>query len=103
MNSSGTLFLSRRITGMTWIGSALVFCLLLTACSRSAWMKPDGREVSPNEQLACAEEIRDMPENHALSHDELQPKIEACMTGKGYHRRPWWLLNDLHWNIRPPS
>ncbi|GJL66582.1 MAG: hypothetical protein NPIRA05_15530 [Nitrospirales bacterium] len=62
-------------------------------------MKPDGREVSPYEQLTCAEEVREMPENHALNHDELQPKIESCMEGKGYHRRPWWLLNDLHWDI----
>ena len=66
-------------------------------------MKEDGREVAPNEQLACAEEIGSAPENQALIHHELQPKIEACMKAKGYHRRPWWLLNDLHWNVRPPS
>ncbi|GJL51305.1 MAG: hypothetical protein NPIRA01_25320 [Nitrospirales bacterium] len=99
MNGSGTLVYTSRFTGTIWIGIILILGLLLTGCSRSAWMKPDGREVSPYEQLTCAEEVREMPGNHALNHDELQPKIESCMEGKGYHRRPWWLLNDLHWNI----
>ncbi|WP_447971284.1 hypothetical protein [Nitrospira sp. M1] len=103
MNGFRPLLPRPKITGALWIGVVLAACLTLTACSRSAWMKADGREVSPNEQLTCAEEVGELPENHALNHDELQPKIEACMKGKGYHRRPWWLLNDLHWNISPPS
>lgn len=63
-------------------------------------MKSDGHEVAPKEQLACAEEIGGDKANQVLDHDELQPKIEDCMLAKGYHRRPWWLLNDLHWDTR---
>ena len=88
---------------IVWLGFSILLCLTTSACSRSAWMKEGGREVAPSEQLACAEEVGGAPENHALTHQELQPKIEACMKAKGYHRRPWWLLNDLHWNISPPS
>ncbi|MCA9472500.1 MAG: hypothetical protein MRJ96_16760 [Nitrospirales bacterium] len=94
---------TRRAHWILSLGLCVVFGVILGACSRSAWMKPDGREVSPNEQLACAEEIREAPENRTLNHDEIQPKIDNCMKAKGYHRRPWWLLNDLHWNITPPS
>jgi hypothetical protein len=25
------------------------------------------------------------------------------MLDKGYHRRPWWLLNDRHWHIKQPA
>ena len=94
---------SRVPISRLFLGLTIFVCVMLGACSRSAWMKADGHEVSPNEQLACAEEVRKAPENRALNHDEIQPKIDACMEAKGYHRRPWWLLNDLHWNIRPPS
>ena len=83
------------------VGTCLIIGLFaLSGCSRSAWMKSDGREVAPKEQLACAEEIGGDKANQVLDHDELQPKIEDCMLAKGYHRRPWWLLNDLHWDAR---
>ncbi len=90
-----------NITHMIWMGTQLTIILLaISACSRSAWIKSDGHEVAPAEQLACAEEILETEENQVLDHVELQPKIEACMQTKGYHRRPWWLLNDLHWDTR---
>ena len=87
-----------RHTRVTTILCLMLF-LFMCGCSRSAWMKLDGNEVSPKEQLSCAEEIGEAPENRSLDYEELQPKIEACMLNKGYQRRPWWHMKDLHWNV----
>jgi len=33
----------------------------------------------------------------------MEQRIEQWMMDKGYHRRPWWLLNDMHWHIKEPA
>lgn len=101
MNGSAKQPYTSRIKYGIWLGIGFILCLAISSCSRSAWMKSDGREVAPKEQLACAEEVGGATQNQSLDHDELQPKIEECMQAKGYHRRPWWLLNDLHWEVQP--
>ena len=77
--------------------------LSLVGCSRSPWMKPDGHEVTPTEHVECAKQVQRASKEEALEQDVLALRIEQCMLDKGYHRRPWWLLNDLHWDIKEPA
>ena len=66
-------------------------------------MKPDGHEVSPNEHVACAQDIQRASKDEVLEQKVLEQRIEQCMLDKGYKRRPWWLLNDLHWHLKEPA
>ena len=72
-------------------------------CSRSPWMKSDGQEVSPAEHLECAKEVQQVSKSEALEQEVLEQRIEQCLLNRGYHRRPWWLLNDLHWHLKEPA
>lgn len=59
-------------------------------------MKPDGHEVSPNEHVECAKEVQVASKDEVSEEGMLARRIEQGLLDKGYHRRPWWLLNDLH-------
>jgi len=83
------------------IGLLLGFSIL--ACSRSPWMKPDGHEVSPTEHVKCAQQVQQLSNGEALEQVVLTQRIEQCMLDHGYYRRPWWLLNDLRWDIKEPA
>ena len=85
------------------IATSFLFCLLVMGCSRSPWMKADGHEVPPSEQLECVQEVNRASEGEVLGQDILEQRIEQCMLDRGYHRRPWWLMNDLHWHIKEPA
>ena len=71
-------------------------------CSRSPWIKPDGHEVSATEHLECAQEVHQKRKGEELDQKVIEKQVEQCMLDKGYRRRPWWLLNDLHWQVRQP-
>ncbi len=75
----------------------------LLACSRSPWIRTDGREATPSDQLECAEQIHKRGEGEALDQETLEKRVEQCMLDRGYKRRPWWLFNDLHWHIKEPA
>ena len=81
------------------LGGMLLLLIISTGCSRSPWMKPDGHELSPTEQLECVRQVQHHSQGEVFEQEVLQQRIEQCMLDKGYKRRPWWLLNDLHWHI----
>ncbi len=96
------LFLYRR---STFLAFGLLLGLSLFGCSRSPWIKLDGHEVhevSPAEHLECAQEIQQNRKGEEFDQKVIEKRIEQCMMDKGYRRRPWWLLNDLHWKVRQP-
>jgi len=66
-------------------------------------MKTDGHEVSPTEHLECAKEVQQNSKGEVLEQGVLEKRIEQCMLDKDYHRRPWWLLNDMRWDIKEPA
>ncbi len=76
--------------------------MLTIGCSRSPWMKTDGREVAPSEQSECAKQVQKLSKGEALEQSVLEQRIEQCMLDKGYKPRPWWLFNDLHWHVKEP-
>lgn len=84
-------------------GSILFLLILGTGCSRSPWIKSDGGEVSSEEQIECVTLVHRATPAESLNQEALQRRIEQCLLDKGYRRRPWWLLNDLHWHIKEPS
>lgn len=98
---------SQRTTpkfGCAALSCGLLFLILIsTGCSRSPWIKTDGHEVSPTEHLECAHKIQQHSQGEALEQEVLAQRIEQCMLDKGYKRRPWWLLNDLRWDIKEPA
>lgn len=75
-----------------------ILFLILVSCgsSRSPWMKADGHEVGPREQLECVHQVNQTNKGTVLGQKVLKQRIEQCMLDKGYHRRQWWLLNDMH-------
>ncbi len=77
--------------------------LVLVGCSRSQWIKTDGHEVSKREQLKCLEQVQQQSKGEVFEQGVLEQKINQCLLDKGYKRRPWWLLNDLHWHIKEPT
>ncbi len=77
--------------------------LALMGCSRSQWIQIDGHEVSKTEQLKCAQQVQQQNKEKVFEQDVLEQKIKQCLLDKGYKRRPWWLLNDLHWHIKQPT
>ncbi len=77
--------------------------LSLTGCKRSLWIKPDGREVLPREQLACAEYVHQSPKEDIVEQEILEQRIEQCMLDKGYQHRPWWSFKDFHWDLKEPT
>ena len=81
-NNSSHIFEKRR-----WLICIIIFWLGIAACSRSPWMKPDGHEVSPQEQLVCTQEVQTQIKGQTPTHDEMVAKIETCMIDKGYQRR----------------
>ena len=85
------------------LGGILSLILITGGCSRSPWIKTDGHEVSPTEHLECAHDIQQHSQGEALDQEVLTQRIEQCMLDKGYKRRPWWLLNDLRWDIKEPA
>ena len=93
------LFLYRQAT---FLAFGLLLGLSLVGCSRSPWIKSDGHEVSATEHLECAQEVQQNRKGEEIDQKVLEKRIEQCMIDKGYHRRPWWLLNDLHWRVRQP-
>jgi hypothetical protein len=93
------LFLYRR---STFLAFGLLLGLSLFGCSRSPWVKTDEHEVSATEHLECAQEVQQNRKGEELDQKVIEKRIEQCMIDKGYHRRPWWLLNDLHWQVRQP-
>ena len=96
--------LPSHIPSVTILSSLLLFLLFSSSgCSRSPWVKPDGHEVSSEEQIECVTLVDRTTRGDNLSQEALQNRIEQCMLDKGYQRRPWWLLNDLHWHIKEPS
>ena len=80
----------------------LSFGLSLVGCSRSAWVKTNGQEVLPEEQLECAQHVHQTSKEEIVEQEILEKRIEICMLDKGYKHRPWWLLNDLHWHLTGP-
>ena len=88
-----------------WLAAIFLLCISLAGCtlmltklahcSMSPWMKPNGDEVSPDEQLKCTEEAQSKIEGPTITKDELVAKMESCMIEKGYERRSWWQLNDM--------
>ncbi len=86
----------------TFLAFGLLLGLSLFGCSRSPWIKSDGHEVSATEHLECAQEVQQNRKGEELDQKVLEQRIEQCMIDKGYRRRPWWLLNDLHWRVRQP-
>ncbi len=85
------------------IAIGLLLCVASFGCSRSTWMKSDGHEAPPDEQVACVQQINRATKGEVIEQELLQQRIEQCMLDKGYHRRPWWLMNDLHWHIKEPA
>ncbi len=86
----------------TFLAFGLLLGFSLFGCSRSPWIKSDGHEVSATEHLECAQEVQQNRKGEEIDQKVLEKRIEQCMIDKGYHRRPWWLLNDLHWRVRQP-
>ncbi|MDH5429106.1 MAG: hypothetical protein OEY57_13155 [Nitrospirota bacterium] len=84
-------------------GVMVVLILINSGCSRSPWIKTDGHEVSPTEHLECAHNIQRHSQGEVLEQEVLTQRVEQCMLDKGYKRRPWWLLNDLRWDIKEPA
>ena len=66
-----------RFRHSTILALGLLMGFSFFACSRSAWIKPDGHEVSPTEQLDCAQHAQ---EN---SRGEVLEQLEQCMLNKG--------------------
>ena len=67
-------------------------------------MKTDGHEVGAREQLECVHEVQQFnTQEEVFEQEVLEKRIEQCMLDRGYKRRPWWLLNDLHWHINEPA
>jgi hypothetical protein len=66
-------------------------------------MKPDGHEVTPTEQLECVKQIQQYSQGEVLEQAVLEKRIEQCMLDRGYKRRPWWLFNDLRWDVKEPA
>ena len=85
------------------LGGMLLLLLISTGCSRSPWMKTDGHEVAPTEQLECVRQVQYHGQGEVFEQEVLEQRIEQCMLDKGYKRRPWWLLNDLHWHVNEPA
>ena len=83
------LFLCIGFAGCTFVLTKLAHC------SVSPWMKPNGDEVSPDEQLECTKEAQDKIKGSTITRDELVAKMESCMIERGYERRSWWQLNDM--------
>lgn len=80
---------------------SLLLGLSIVGCSRSLWVKADGHEVSPNEQLECSIHVQEANKSQDyVDQVTLKQQIEQCMINKGYNQRPWWLLNDAHWRAR---
>ncbi len=80
------------------LGAALLFAFSAIGCSRSAWIQSDGHEVPPREQVECVRQVQEYSKGEILEQELLEHRIEQCMLDKGYKRRPWWLMNDLHWH-----
>jgi len=76
--------------------------VFLVGCSRSPWVKDDGNEVSPKDHVACAQVVQRESQGEFLENEILTERIEKCMVDRGFHRRPWWQLNDLHWHVKEP-
>ena len=85
----------------------LLLGLSFSGCSRSAWIRTDvqgvAHEVAPREQLECAQRLQQDTKEWVLEQEIIEQRIEQCMLDKGYQRRPWWLLNDLHWHLKKPN
>jgi len=94
---------SLRFPYYLFLAAGLFISLSLLSCSRSPWMKIDGHEVSPTEHLECAKEVQQNSRGEVFEQRVLEKRIEQCMLDKGYHRRPWWLLNDMRWDIKEPA
>ena len=88
-----------------YLGRTLLLITLLLVgisflgCSRSPWMRTDGKEATPSEELECAKTIQQGARGEVLDQKVMETRVEQCMLDRGYKRRPWWLLNDLHWDI----
>ncbi len=94
---------SLRFPYRMYLAAGLFIGLSLVSCSRSPWMKTDGHEVSPTEQLECTNQIQQNSNGEVFEQEVLEQRIEQCMLDKGYQRRPWWLLNDMHWHLKQPA
>lgn len=94
---------SLRLPYRMYLAAGLFIGLSLVSCSRSPWMKTDGHEVSPTEQLECTNQIQQNSNGEVFEQEVLEQRIEQCMLDKGYQRRPWWLLNDMHWHLKQPA
>ena len=96
----------RKVTASLTI-LVLLLGLSLTGCSRSQWIKTDeqgeAHELAPREQLECAQQVQQYTKEEAFEQEDIEQRIEQCMVDKGYKRRPWWLLNDLHWHLKEPN
>jgi len=86
-----------------FLGSILLLTFFSNGCSRSPWMKTDGHEVTPREELECVQQVQEHSKGEVLDQEVREQRIEQCMLDKGYARRPWWSLNDLHWHIKKPT
>ena len=94
---------SLRLHYCIYLAAGLFIGLSLVSCSRSPWMKTDGLEVSPTEHVECAKQVQQNSKGEVLEQEVLEQRIEQCMLDKGYQRRPWWRLNDMHWHIKQPA
>ena len=94
---------SLRLPYCIYLAAELFIVLSLVSCSRSPWMKTDGHEVSPREHLECSQQIQQNSNGEVFEQKVLEQRIEQCMLDKGYRRRPWWQLNDMHWHIKNPA
>jgi hypothetical protein len=93
---------SPRFPYYIYLAAGLFIGLSLVSCSLSPWIKTDGdeiHEVTPAEQAECVHQVNQASKGEVLDQKTLKQRIEQCMLDKGYHRRQWWELNDLHWNV----
>ncbi len=91
-----------RIKGVL-ITTLLLLSLSFLGCSRSPWVKTDGHEATPSDELECVKTVHDQAGDEVLDQDVIETRVEQCMLDRGYKRRPWWLMNDLHWHIKEPA
>ena len=54
--------------------------LSMVGCTRSLWVKSDGHEVSPNEQLECSLHVQETNNGQDyVDQETLKQQIEQCM------------------------